>query len=236
MPPFSAALGGAAAALALLVAGPGPAATPAPTPTPACPPALPVSGIPSAVTATSVTISYSILMAPPCGYDPPITVTLFAAAEDARQWQNPVAEAVSGPERYGKVALDGLTPDTTYWFRFSAGDVRDPYATGSVRTAALPVCTATATIGNAWAGGFVATITVRNVNAEPLDAWRVSWRWAGDERLQTLWNGVAEQDGAAVTVRNASYNGAVPPGGSATFGMLVATGTPPGDFVLACDR
>ena len=242
---FSVVLAGAA--LAGLVAGgvggggPSPAAPstsagPSPTPTLVCPPAVPIGGTVSAVTATSVTISYSMLLRPPCGYDPPVTVTLFASLEDAQQGQSPVAEAVSGPERYGTMTVDGLTAGTAYWARFSADGVLVPYVLISVRTAPLPVCAATVTIDNGWNGGFVATVAVRNVGDETLDGWRVSWRWSGDERIPALWNAVQESSGADVTVRNAAYNGRLAPGGSTTFGVLVAAGAPPGGIAVTCGR
>jgi cellulase/cellobiase CelA1 len=225
---------GASPAMPLTSAGASP--TPTPSPTLVCPPAVPVSGTVSAVTATSVTISYSMLLRPPCGYDPPVTVTLFASLEDAQQGQSPVAEAVSGPERYGTMTVDGLTADTSYWFRFSADGVLVPYVLASVRTAPLPVCAATVTIDNEWSGGFVATVDVRNVGDETLDGWRVSWRWSGDERILALWNAVEEGSGADVTVRNASYNGRLAPGGSTAFGLLVAAGAPPGGIAATCGR
>ncbi|MEE3918427.1 hypothetical protein V2I01_07080 [Micromonospora sp. BRA006-A] len=78
------------------------AATPAPTPTFACPPALPVSGQVTGATTTSITITYWMVLSPPCGYDPPLVVSLFASREDATAWRDPVAEAVTGPERSGK--------------------------------------------------------------------------------------------------------------------------------------
>jgi len=147
-----------------------------------------------------------------------------------------VAEAVSGPQRNGAVTIAGLTPDTAYWFRFSADGRHDPYVIGSGRTAPPSVCAATMAIDNAWHGGFTATVTVRSVADEALDTWRVSWRWPGDERILTLWNGVTQYGGADVTVGNTSYNGALPAGGSTTFGMVVATGTPPPIVALACGR
>jgi len=143
---------------------------------------------------------------------------------------------VSGAERNGKVTIGGLTPDTGYWFRFSADGKHDPYFIGSARTAAAPSCAATVTIGSAWNGGFVATFTVRNIGPDTLDAWRVSWRWSGDERIVSLWNGVALDGGAGVTIGNASYNGTVAPAGSTTFGLLVAASAPPGDITPSCTR
>jgi hypothetical protein len=195
---------------------------------------LPVSGAASAVTATSVTISYSIFLGPPCGYDPPVTVALFASHDDAQQWTAPVGEAVSGPERTGRLTVDGLTPDTEYWYRFAADGRRDPYVFGSVRTAAVPVCTATVHTDSAWGGGFVATVTVRNVSSEPLTTWHVSWTWTGSEQIQALWNAVTQSGPPDVTVGNAPYNGNLAPGAATTFGLLAAATGPPAGIAPAC--
>ncbi|WP_410816953.1 cellulose binding domain-containing protein [Micromonospora sp. 050-3] len=214
-------------------------ATPTPTPSPTltCPPALPITASVASVTTTSVTISYSIFFRPPCGYDPPMTITLFASREDAQQWRTPVAEAVSGPERSGTVTIGGLTPDTEYWYRFSDPDgKRDPYMIWPARTASLTSCRATATIDARWGSGFVATVTVRNTGTLPLDRWRVSWRWSGDERVQAAWGGVAETAGADVTVTNASYNGTLALDGTTTFGLLVTTSAVPDGLTLGCAR
>ncbi|MFI6234769.1 cellulose binding domain-containing protein [Micromonospora sp. NPDC050784] len=214
---------------------PTPSATPTPTPT--CPPAIPISASVAGATTTSLTISYVIFFRPPCGYDPPMTVSLFTSREDAQQWRAPVAEGVSGPERNGSVTIDGLTPGTEYWYRFT--DVegrRDPYVIASARTASLTSCRATATVDAHWGSGFVATVTVRNTGSLPLDRWRVSWRWSGDERIQTVWGGAAEMAGADVTVRNASYNGTLTLDGATTFGLLVASSAVPEGLTLTCER
>jgi len=234
---LSALIGSAVLVLAGLVVGgaspvtAAPTAAPTPGPTLTCPPALPISGSASAVTPTSVTIRYSMILTPPCGYNPPVTVTLFASQGDAQQWVNPVAEAVSGPERSGEVTIGGLTPDTAYWIRFTADGRHDPYVFPSVRTAPVATCAATVRIDSAWTGGFVATVTVRNVGDEALSGWRVAWTWPGDERIQSLWNAVAQGD---ATVGNASYNAAVAPGASTTFGMLVAASGTPAAIDPAC--
>ncbi|QKW13041.1 cellulose-binding domain-containing protein [Verrucosispora sp. NA02020] len=210
-----------------------------PTPTvTVCPPALPLAGMVAGTTTTTVTIRYSLTFRPPCGYDLPITVHLFATREDAEQWHNPVASADTGLESYGNVVVEGLTPDTEYWFRFSdAKGRRDPYILGGpARTQEVPVCAATATIGSGWGSGFVATVTVRNTGTEVLDGWRVSWTWPGDQRVQSLWNGTVTEAGSEVTVRDAGWNGRLAPGGSTTFGLLASTTLVPEGFALACGR
>ncbi|MBB5824798.1 cellulose binding domain-containing protein [Micromonospora carbonacea] len=226
---------GAAAAPPAAMQTPAP---PIPTPTVACPPALPIWGQVTATTATSLTITYGMLLTPPCGYDPPMQVHLFTSREDAEQWRNPAAQALTGPERNGTVTVGGLTPNTDYWFRFSEPDgKKDPYVIGGpARTTDQSVCTATATVDNRWTGGFVATVTVRATGSAPVQGWRVSWRWPGDERISAAWNGVVETTGSDVVVGNASYNGTLAPGAWTTFGMMVWSSGAAGVPALTCSR
>ncbi|GIJ24115.1 cellulose binding domain-containing protein [Micromonospora lutea] len=216
-----------------------PSGTPTPVPTVACPPVLPVTGRVTDVTATTLTISYTLQFnGLPCGYELPMRVLLFTSRDDAEKWQNPAAVALSGMERFGQVTLDGLTPDTDYWFRFSdVEDRRDPYIIeGPVRTLPSPACEASATIDVGWGTGFLATVTVRNAGSEPLDGWHVRWRWSGDERIQSIWGGVLDGTEADVTVRNAPYNGTVASGGTTTFGLVASTSTVPTGITVTCGR
>jgi cellulase/cellobiase CelA1 len=210
---------------------PSPPLTPSPTPSiVVCPPVLPLTASIDGVTQTSVTARYSMmLVGPPCGYVLPITMALFASQADAQQWRDPVARAVSGPERHGEITVDGLTPDTEYWIRFSDGDGRrDVYMVlGPARTLPASSCVAAAVVDADWSGGFVTTVTIRNTSTAPINGWRVSWQWPGDERIQLVWGGEAGSDGTSVTVRNVSYNGTVEPGRTAAFGLVVATSGPP---------
>ncbi|MFG1914854.1 cellulose binding domain-containing protein [Micromonospora sp. NPDC048898] len=183
-----------------------------------------------------MTISYSIFFPPPCGYDPPMTISLFASREDAQQWRAPVATAVSGPERTGSVTIDRLTPNTEYWYRFTdPNGKRDPFILASARTASLTSCRATATIDAHWGSGYVVTVVVRNIGSQPVDRWRVSWRWTGDERVETVWGGVIETTGADVSVRNATYNGTLAPDGVARLGLVVSASAVPDGLMLTCD-
>ncbi|MEU7588608.1 cellulose binding domain-containing protein [Micromonospora sp. NPDC049230] len=232
----------AGTAVAEATPAPTPSATAAPTPTPiatptiACPPALPISASVTAVTTTSVTLSYSIFFRPPCGYDPPMTVSLFTSREDALHWQAPVATAVSGPDRTGSVTIAGLKPGTEYWYRFTdAGGRRDPFVIASTRTASPTSCRATATIDAHWGSGYVVTVIVRNIGSQPVDRWRVSWRWPGDERVETVWGGVTETNGADISVRNATYNGNLAPDGVARFGLVVSASAVPDGLTMTCD-
>jgi cellulase/cellobiase CelA1 len=69
-----------------------------------------------------------------------------------------------------------------------------------------------------WDVGFVADITIVN-NGAALNGWRLTWSFPSNQQITNLWNGALSQVGQSVTVNNASYNGNLPPGGSAAFGF-----------------
>jgi predicted alpha/beta-hydrolase family hydrolase len=79
-------------------------------------------------------------------------------------------------------------------------------------------------IGSQWQGGFGAAVTVTNLGS-PVNGWRVAWAFSGDERITQLWNGSPSQSGAQVSVTNASWNGVVATGGTASFGFNATSGT-----------
>jgi beta-glucosidase len=82
-------------------------------------------------------------------------------------------------------------------------------------------CTADFSITSTWQGGFQAAVTITNRGSTPINGWTVSWTWPGGQTVSNVWNGVYTQSGAAVTVRNATYNGTVAPGASVSFGLTV---------------
>ena len=59
----------------------------------------------------------------------------------------------------------------------------------------------------------------------PVNGWSVRWTADSGQTITQVWNGTLSTSGSTVTVRNASYNGAIPASGSTTFGFL-ANGTP----------
>jgi cellulase/cellobiase CelA1 len=70
-----------------------------------------------------------------------------------------------------------------------------------------------------WVGGFVAGVTVTNAGTAPINGWTARFSFGGDQRVTSAWNASVSQSGAAVTATNASFNGAIAPGGSAMFGF-----------------
>jgi hypothetical protein len=85
-------------------------------------------------------------------------------------------------------------------------------------------CTGSYSIVNSWPGGFQAQVVVKNTGSGTLNGWRLGWTFPGNQAITSLWNGSYTQSGASVTVTNASYDGTLAPGGTATVGFT-ATGS-----------
>ncbi len=94
--------------------------------------------------------------------------------------------------------------------------------TGSATTG---VCQAAYRTVGSWPGGFQGEVTV-TAGSRPVNGWTVRLTLAGGQTVTQVWNGILSGSGSAVSVSNASYNGAIPAGGSTTFGFL-ANGSPP---------
>jgi endo-1,4-beta-xylanase len=84
-------------------------------------------------------------------------------------------------------------------------------------------CRATYSVVNSWAGGYQANVVVANAGSSALNGWTVHLTLAGGQAISSLWSGVNTGTSGAVTVKNASYNGAIAGGASTSFGYT-ATG------------
>jgi hypothetical protein len=81
-------------------------------------------------------------------------------------------------------------------------------------------------VTNSWSGGFQLGFTVTNTGTTPTAGWTIGFSWPGSQALSQIWSATAAQNGAAISVANAGYDGAIPAGGSVTFG-LIGTGPVP---------
>lgn len=82
-------------------------------------------------------------------------------------------------------------------------------------------CSATYTTVNEWNSGFQGGITVRNNSSSAtIGGWSVTASFPDGQTVTQSWNSTYSRSGNAVTFRNVSYNGTIPPSGSQTFGFL----------------
>jgi hypothetical protein len=70
-----------------------------------------------------------------------------------------------------------------------------------------------------WTGGFTANVTITNTSSTALSSWTLTFTFPGDQHITNGWNGTVSQSGENVTVTNASFNGTIPAGGSASIGF-----------------
>ncbi|WP_203685147.1 non-reducing end alpha-L-arabinofuranosidase family hydrolase, partial [Actinoplanes siamensis] len=84
--------------------------------------------------------------------------------------------------------------------------------------AAAAGCSVSYAVSSQWQDGFGASVSITNLG-DPLASWTLTWSYGAGQTVTQAWNATVTQSGAAVTARNVSYNGAIPTGGSVSFGF-----------------
>ncbi|GAA3302334.1 cellulase family glycosylhydrolase [Streptomyces cinereospinus] len=188
------------------------------TPADTQPPTAPDTPTASAVTATSVTLTW------PAATDN-VRVTGYDVVRVAG-----ATETAAGSSATGSAAVAGLTPATAYTFAVYA---RDAAGNRSARSATVAVTTGQATgapcavgyrVVNEWPGGFQGEIALRNTGRAALTGWTLSFTFTDGQTVTEMWGGTARQTGGAVTVTPVSYTSTIPAGGSVTVGFTGARG------------
>ncbi|MEV4336455.1 glycoside hydrolase family 48 protein [Streptomyces sp. NPDC049590] len=88
---------------------------------------------------------------------------------------------------------------------------------------------------NDWGSGFTADLTITNRGTDAINGWTLTYAYAGNQRLSGGWNGTWSQSGQSVTVKNASYNGAIAAGAAVSTGAQFTysgTNTAPTSFAV----
>jgi len=70
-----------------------------------------------------------------------------------------------------------------------------------------------------WAGGFVASVTVKNTGASPVNGWTLVFTFPGDQKITNAWNATVSQTGAVVTAKGPTYATTIAPAASVNFGF-----------------
>ena len=131
---------------------------------------------------------------------PPQRFTLELTAADGAQIRTGRAEAIVGAQPLG------------------AGKIASPpNATGEV------ALTIDLILKNDWGTGALFDVVLRNVSDAPVEGWTLALDLPFD--LAEVWSATIESDvGERVTLTNAQWNGAIAPGGTATFGFIADAG------------
>ncbi|MEU4656392.1 cellulase family glycosylhydrolase [Streptomyces sp. NPDC023723] len=195
-------------------------------------PTAPGTPVASAVSATSVTLSW------PAATDN-VGVTGYEVVRVTGSTQTVAASATTTT-----VTVPSLTAGTAYTFAVYA---KDAAGNRSARSATVTVTTDedTGTPGAAcsvgyrvvgeWPGGFQGEITVRNTGTAAVSGWTLGFTFPAGQTITNMWGGTPAQSGSAVTVAAASYTSAIPVNGSVTVGFTgtkLATNAAPTAFAL----
>ena len=91
-------------------------------------------------------------------------------------------------------------------------------------------------IQNDWGNGATINVMIKNNGGSVVNGWTLAWTFPGNQRITNLWNGDYTQNGAAVSVKNLSYNNVIPAnGGTVNFGFNISysgTNAKPTGFTL----
>jgi hypothetical protein len=100
-------------------------------------------------------------------------------------------------------------------------------------TSSSGACSGTYSVTSSWSGGFQGQVVVKNTGSGTLNGWTLRWTFPGSQAINDVWNGSYSQSGATVTVSNASYDGSLASGATATVGFI-ATGTSASPSSVSC--
>ena len=73
-------------------------------------------------------------------------------------------------------------------------------------------------VASQWNSGFTAGVKVTNLG-DAVSSWLLTWTFPAGQTVSQAWSADVTQSGAAVSARNASYNGSLGTGASAEFGF-----------------
>ena len=75
-------------------------------------------------------------------------------------------------------------------------------------------------VSGSWSTGYQLAFTVTDNGTVATTEWAVRFSFAGSQTIVNAWNAAASQSGRAVTATSMSYNGALTPGASTSWGMV----------------
>jgi lysophospholipase L1-like esterase len=119
-----------------------------------------------------------------------------------------------------------VTPTTTS--PSATPTTSSPSVTPTPTVTPTKACSATLTVVNAWAGGFIASVRV-TAGSSAISRWTVTLTVPSGNSIPNLWNGQL----SGTVVSSASWNSAIAAGGSTDFGFQGA-GSPTGWGIASC--
>ncbi|WP_338071590.1 PHB depolymerase family esterase [Actinomadura bangladeshensis] len=125
----------------------------------------------------------------------------------------------------------GMARRTIEFFGLDQGGTTEPPGDGGDGSAACRVAYSV----NAWNTGLVASITITNTGSAAVNGWTLGFTLPAGQTITSGWGADYRPKSGAVSATNASYNAAIPAGGSIGIGLQAThTGNSgaPGGFTL----
>jgi Cellulose binding domain/Glycosyl hydrolases family 18 len=184
-----------------------------------------------------------------------LSILAFAhsgAAQSAPAWQTNTKYAVGAlvtyqANTYRCLQAHRSQPDwnpvaaPSLWQKQSGGT---PSPTPTVAPSPSPSPTATPVgvrcavnyaVTDQWSNGFTANVTVTNQTGVALNGWQLLWTYAGNQTVNSLWNGTFTQTGKTVKANNVAWNATVANNASFAVGFTASysgTNAAPTGFTL----
>jgi endoglucanase len=144
----------------------------------------------------------------------------------SNQWMGWTYWALNGEDPYN--LLDGSYDSTpvsaakqsllaTIQFPLSGAGTGTPSPTGTPPSTTS--CSVAYSLTNSWSTGFQAQIVLTNTGTSPINGWKLTWTFPGDQKITQLWNATYVQSGEQVTATAESYNATIAPASNVTFGF-----------------
>nr|WP_240948008.1 cellulose binding domain-containing protein [Planosporangium mesophilum] len=68
-----------------------------------------------------------------------------------------------------------------------------------------------------WNDGFTTTVAITNTSTTAIHGWKLTFPFAGDQKVAKAWTSTVSQNGTTVTAANSPYNGSIAPNGTVSF-------------------
>jgi Cellulose binding domain/Fibronectin type III domain len=186
-------------------------------------PSAPGTPTESAVTSTSVTLSWAASAA---GANPLTGYRVYRV--------NGSTSTLVGSSTSASLQVTGLTPNTAYTFDVvavdSSGTTSAPSAPLTVSTGqpTAATCKVVYSVTNDWGGGFGTSVAVTNTGSSAVANWSLQFTWPGNQQVSAGWGGNVSQAGSVVTITAPSYAANLAAGATTTPGFNAGyTGTNP---------
>ena len=166
--------------------------------------ALPAA--PSKLTATAVSSS-QINLSWTASATSGVTYNVYAAATSG--FTPAAANRIASGLTATSFAHSGLAASTTRYYLVTAQNANGESAASNQASASTPAalsCKVGYSVTTQWNVGFGTAITIKNTGSTPIDGWKLTWTWAGNQQITQAWNSNYTESGPNAALTNADWN------------------------------